>query len=228
MRASRAYLVPRIVTLDTASVSVPGSLGFGAGLTAVTVPATTAPAGITTWPRASLTSSTTFAVRASPAWLVREVIVSLTAMSRCVPAGAVYVVGAGGVTGLGRATGGRTAGVGCGTGASCRAALVSLGASVRLRAVESVTAAALDRPPWAQAAARAKDRPPMRTFRICASSLCASTLETWARFSVVLAEPILQDGDTGGREKFPCSPFRYSLQPVLEELRRESLQVARQ
>src|SRR3989449_2072230 len=134
MRASRAYFVPRIVTLETASVSVPGSLGFGAGLTAVTVPATTAPAGITTWPRASFTSSTTFAVKASPAWLVREVIVSLTAMSRCVPAGAVYMVGAGGVTGLGRATGGRAAGVGSRPGQPGRPALPSLGARGQLRA----------------------------------------------------------------------------------------------
>src|SRR5712691_12527960 len=72
-------------------------------------------------------------------------------MSRCVPAGAVYSVGAGGVTGLGLAAGGRTAGVGSGTGTSCRAALVSLGASVRLRAVES--GAALDCSPLAQARA---------------------------------------------------------------------------
>ena len=89
MWASRSYLVPRIVALDTESVSVPGSLGLGAGLTAVTVPLITAPAGITTCPRASLTSSTTLAENASPAWFVRELIVSVTAMSRCVPAAAV-------------------------------------------------------------------------------------------------------------------------------------------
>src|SRR5437867_1660499 len=167
-------------------------------------------------------------------------------MSRCAPAAAVYIVGAGGVTGLGRVTGGRVTGVGAffvstgvgsTAGTSWRSAVVSLGTSVRLRAVES--AAALDCSPFAQARRKAKDKAAMRTFFMCVSSLCDSharsvgsavtTLKGISlRFSVVLAEPILQDGDTGSREKFPCSPSRFPLQSTLQKLRRQPLQPARQ
>src|SRR5882672_10589820 len=135
--------------LDTASVSVPGVLGLGAGFTSLIVPLTDEPAGITTLPAALRTSSTTCAVNGSPALAVRDVIVSVAAMSKCEPAASVNVAGAAG--GLGRWTAGRDGGVvvwvaaaggvaGGVAGASRIAADESAGARVRLRAVESADA----------------------------------------------------------------------------------------
>src|SRR6266566_5142441 len=129
--------------LETVSVKVPGVLGLGAGLTSATLPFTTDPAGITTFPAAFLISSTTRALNGSPAFAVREEIVSAAAMSIVVPAPTRSIAGAVGrrCGGGGRVAGG---GVGCATGAggfvgtSRIAAVDSVGASVRLRAVESL------------------------------------------------------------------------------------------
>ena len=132
----------RIVTLDTESVSVPGVFGLGAGFTSAIVPCTTAPAGITTRPAAFFTSSTTRAVKGSPGLAVREVMVSVAAMSACVPAGSTSAAGAAGFGVAGRGVGGGgvrsvTCGVAGGTGTSRNAADDSAGASVKLRALES-------------------------------------------------------------------------------------------
>jgi len=131
--------------LATLNVKVPGVLGLGAGLTSLIVPLTSEPAGITTRPAAFLTSSTTRAVNASPGLALRDEIVSVAAMSTLVPAASRAIGGrAGGVgrrvTG-GRVAGGGAAGCGCGAGGfagtSCICAVDSVGASVKLRAVES-------------------------------------------------------------------------------------------
>ena len=136
------YEVPRTVMLETLSVKVPGVLGLGAGLTSAILPFTTDPAGITTFPAAFLMSSTTRAVNASPTFAEREEIVSTAAMSMVVPAPTCSIAGAVGL----RCAGGRVAGGGVGfvtaaggfAGTSRIAAVDSVGASVRLRAVESL------------------------------------------------------------------------------------------
>src|SRR3989442_1347500 len=74
--------------LCTASSSRPLELGFGAGSAATTVPCTVEPAGITTWPDASLTSSPTVALNASPGFACRVEIDSLAARGTRVPAAA--------------------------------------------------------------------------------------------------------------------------------------------
>src|SRR5436190_13197718 len=78
--------------LFTASVSVPGLLGFGADLTSVIVPDTSEPAGMETRPAASCTSATTLAVNASPGFAVRELMVAVVAMENCRNASSVRVV----------------------------------------------------------------------------------------------------------------------------------------
>src|SRR5438128_9967281 len=104
--------------LETLNVKVPGVLGLGAGFTSVILPLTTEPAGITTFPAAFLTSSTTRAVNGSPTLAVRDEIVSVAAMSIWVPTPSRALArGAGGVArrvGLRGAGGGVTGGsVGC-------------------------------------------------------------------------------------------------------------------
>src|SRR5881396_1566601 len=143
--ASIGYEVPRTVMLATLNVKVPGVLGLGAGLTSAILPLTTEPAGMTTRPAAFFTSSTTRAVKPSPTLAVRDEIVSVAAMSIFVPAPSRAIDGGAGgvgrrVTG-GRVAGGGAAGCGCGAGGfagtSCIWAVDSVGASVKLRAVES-------------------------------------------------------------------------------------------
>jgi hypothetical protein len=74
-------------------------------------------------------------MKESPGWLRRDVMVSVTATSRCVPDATVSVAGGAGL--VGGFAGGRVAGALDGTGMSLIAPEESLGASVRLRAVES-------------------------------------------------------------------------------------------
>jgi len=74
-------------------------------LTSAILPLTTEPAGMTTFPAAFLTSSTTRAVNASPTLAVRDEIVSVAAMSIVVPAPSRAILGAGGGAG-GRCAGG--------------------------------------------------------------------------------------------------------------------------
>src|SRR2546426_10438871 len=114
--------------------------GLGRGSAASIVPCTVEPAGITTCPAASFTSWLTDPVKASPALACRVVIVSLAASGTRVPAAAVSVVGAAGLGGgLGaRFSGAALAGWVARAGTSFRAAVDSAGASVRLRAVESL------------------------------------------------------------------------------------------
>src|SRR5213078_2099621 len=101
------------------------------------VPDTVAPAGITTRPLGSFTASLTVALKASPALAVRVVIVSLAASGTRVPV--VRVSGAGGAGFLTGAafSGAALAGSVAAAGTSFMAAVDSVGASVRLRAVES-------------------------------------------------------------------------------------------
>ena len=87
-------------------------------------------------------------MNASPGWFLREVIVSVTAMSSAVPDATVTVAGGGGL--FGGLAGGRVAGALVGAGTSFIVAEVSLGANVRLRAVESA-GWLLARSPLAQA-----------------------------------------------------------------------------
>jgi len=89
IEALRSYDVPRTDTLETASVSVPVDLVLGAEVTSVMVPWTVDPAGIATQPPRFLTSSTTLAVKASPAFHSRELMVWLSAASTSVPAARV-------------------------------------------------------------------------------------------------------------------------------------------
>src|SRR5512146_2778809 len=96
MLASIGYLRPRTFTLFTASVSVPGLLGFGADLTSVIDPDTTEPAGMATRPASSVTSATTVAVNESPGFAVLELMVSVVAMVNCRPASSVRVARAAG------------------------------------------------------------------------------------------------------------------------------------
>src|SRR2546426_1815640 len=102
------YEAPRTVMLETLSVKVPGVLGLGAGFTSVTLPLTAESAGITTFPAAFLTSSTTCAVNGSPTLAVRDEIVSVAAMSIWVPTPSRALAGGGG--GLVRLVGLRCAG----------------------------------------------------------------------------------------------------------------------
>src|SRR5690348_7158429 len=90
-----------MVTDDSSRVRVPGSLGLGAGFTAVMVPRASAPAGITTAPSAERTSFTTVAVNPSPGLLVLELRVSDTARARSEPAGAATRSTAGAAAGAG-------------------------------------------------------------------------------------------------------------------------------
>ena len=134
------------MTVLTSSCNRPADLGFGAGSAATIVPETDAPAGITTRPDASLTSSLTVAVNPSPALADRVEIVSVALRVSFVPAARLSVLGAAkeaaGVAGFvggllaGRSGAGR-AGCGAGAGTSRIAAVLSAGASVRFRAVES-------------------------------------------------------------------------------------------
>src|SRR6058998_2487384 len=129
-----------------ASSILPLELGLGAGSAAVIVPSTLDPAGITTCPEASFTSWPTVAVNASPALADRVLIESLAVSPTRVPAARVRVVGAGGAAAFF-------------SGTSFIAADDSVGASVRLRAVESACCA--DCSPLTQAnavAARATAR----------------------------------------------------------------------
>src|SRR5437879_10098035 len=138
-----------------ASSILPLELGLGAGSAAVIVPSTLDPAGITTCPEASFTSWPTVAVNASPALADRVLIESLAVSPTRVPAARVRVVGAAGL-GAGALGAGVVAFF---SGTSFIAADDSVGASVRLRAVESARCA--DCSPLAQAnavAARATAR----------------------------------------------------------------------
>src|SRR5438874_8496276 len=106
------------------------------------VPDTVAPAGITTRPLGSFTASLTVALKASPALAVRVVIVSLAASGTRAPAARVSGAGAAGFGGAGFLTGvafsgAAFAGSVAAAGTSFMAAVDSVGASVRLRAVES-------------------------------------------------------------------------------------------
>src|SRR6266849_1340743 len=128
--------------LVTLNVKGPGVRGFGAGFTSAILPLTIEPAGITTFPAAFLTSSTTCAVNGSPTLAVRDEIVSAAAMSIVVPtpsrAFAGRAGGAGGLVRVGRCAGGWVTGGGVvfwfWSGTSCIAAVDSAGANVRLRA----------------------------------------------------------------------------------------------
>ena len=150
------------MTLLTASSILPLELGLGAGSAAVIVPSTLDPAGITTCPEASFTSWPTVAVNASPALADRVLIESLAVSPTRVPAARVRVVGAAGL-GAGVLGAGVVAFfsgcLGCAAGTSFIAPDDSVGASVRLRAVESACCA--DCSPLTQAnavAARATAR----------------------------------------------------------------------
>src|SRR5881227_554060 len=101
------------------------------------VPDTVAPAGITTRPLGSFTASLTVALKASPALAVRVVIVSLAASGTRAPAARVSGAGAAGFGGAGFLTGVAFSGSVAAAGTSFMAAVDSVGASVRLRAVES-------------------------------------------------------------------------------------------
>src|SRR5436190_3832866 len=105
-------------------------------------PATGGPAGITTRPLGSFTAWLTVALNASPALAVRVVIVSLAASGTWVPAASISGTGAAGLGGVGFLTGvafsgAALAGSVAGAGTSFMAAVDSVGARVRLRAVES-------------------------------------------------------------------------------------------
>src|SRR5207249_1849538 len=106
------------------------------------VPDTVAPAGITTRPVASFTSWLTVALNESPAFAVRVLIVSTAVAGTRVPAASDSGAGAAGFGGTGFFTGVFFSGAGfaasvAGAGTSFRAAVDSVGARVRLRAVES-------------------------------------------------------------------------------------------
>src|SRR2546430_4984357 len=106
------------------------------------VPDTVAPAGITTRPLGSFTAWLTVALNASPALAVRVVIVSLTASGTWVPAASISGAGAAGLGGVGFLTGvafsgAAFAGSVAAAGTSFIAAVDSVGARVRMRAVES-------------------------------------------------------------------------------------------
>src|SRR5881397_3835896 len=128
--------------LVTDNSILPVEFGFGAGSAAVIVPDTVAPAGITTRPVASFTSWLTVALNESPAFAVRVLIVSAAVAGTRVPAPSVSGAGAAGFGGTGFFTGAFFSGAGfaasvAGAGTSFRAAVDSVGARVRLRAVES-------------------------------------------------------------------------------------------
>ncbi len=121
---------------------MPVELGFGAGFAATIVPDTVAPAGITIRPAGFFTSWLTVAVKASPAFAVRVLIVSLAVAGTRVPAANISGAGAAGFGATGFFTGVFFSGAGFaasvdGAGTSFKAAVDSVGASVRLRAVES-------------------------------------------------------------------------------------------
>src|SRR5881628_1629117 len=125
--------------LVTDNSILPVEFGFGAGSAAVIVPETVAPAGITTRPVASFTSWLTVAVNESPAFAERVEIVSLAVAGTRVPAASIRGAG---FAATGFFTGAFFSGAGfaasvAGAGTSFRAAVDSVGASVRLRAVES-------------------------------------------------------------------------------------------
>ena len=127
------------MTLVTDNSILPVEFGFGAGSAAVIVPDTVAPAGITTRPVASFTSWLTVAVNESPAFAVRVEIVSLAVAGTRVPAASIRGAG---FAATGFFTGAFFSGADfaasvAGAGTSFRAAVDSVGASVRLRAVES-------------------------------------------------------------------------------------------
>src|SRR5205823_9195488 len=126
----------------TDSSSLPLELGFGAGSAAAIVPDTVAPAGITTRPLGSFTAWLTVALNASPALAERVVIESLAVSATRVPAARLNGAGAAGFGGTGFLTGvafsgAALAGSVAAAGTSFMAAVDSVGASVRLRAVES-------------------------------------------------------------------------------------------
>src|SRR5213080_3926427 len=129
--------------LVTDNSILPVEFGFGAGSAAVIVPETVAPAGITTRPVASFTSWLTVAVNESPAFAERVEIVSLAVAGTRVPAASIRGAG---FAATGFFTGAFFSGAGfaasvAGGGTSFRAAVDSVGASVRLRAVESALCA---------------------------------------------------------------------------------------
>src|SRR5213078_2652219 len=132
-------LLPRTLTLVTDKSILPVEFGFGAGSAAVIVPDTVAPAGITTRPVASFTSWLTVAVNGSPAFAERVEIVSLAVAGTRAPAASIRGAGfaaTGFFTGAFFSGAAFAASVAEG-GTSFRAAVDSVGASVRLRAVES-------------------------------------------------------------------------------------------
>src|SRR5215510_959678 len=147
--------------LLSVTTSEPGVRGLGAGFDSTTLPCTTDPAGITTCPWAFFTSATTDPVNSAPARVERVDRVSLIATSTNVPAAAVRVAGAGGVVDVdGFFAGGcdlggaaEVDGVDGGglAGTSRIAPDDSVGARVRLRAVESAGCCAV-LSPFAQAA----------------------------------------------------------------------------
>src|SRR5437899_2483365 len=135
-----------------------------------------APLGMTTCPEASFTSWRTVAGNASPALADRVLIESLAASPTRVPAARVRVVGAAGL-GAGALWAGVVAffsgWAGCAAGTSFIAADDSVGARVRLRAVESARRA--DCSPLTQAnavAARATARYDQCFCRILICHLC--------------------------------------------------------
>src|SRR5436309_8000959 len=135
-----------MLTLVTDKSILPVEFGFGAGSAAVIVPDTVDPAGITTRPIASFTSWLTVAVNGSPAFAERVEIVSPAVAGTRVPAANISGAGAAGFGGTGFFTGAFFSGAGlaasvAGAGTSFRAAADSVGASVRLRAVESALCA---------------------------------------------------------------------------------------
>src|SRR2546425_10151597 len=159
-----------------ASSILPLELGLGAGSAAMIVPSTLDPAGITTCPEASFTSWPTVAVNASPALADRVLIESLAASPTRVPAARGRGGGAAGL-GAGALWAGGVAffsgWAGCAAGTAFIAADDSVGAGVRVRAVESARCA--DCSPLTQAnavAARATARYDQWFCRVLICHLC--------------------------------------------------------
>src|SRR3990172_2009385 len=180
--ACTLYVLPPNCTRLNVSAIRPWPPGDSAGAMSEMVPRKTAPAGMTSRPRESLTADADVAITASPFLFLRELSESLANSSMLVPSASIggvgrgaggWVLGCGCGCGRGWAgwvTGGRAAGWAAGWSLSC--ATDSAGARLRSRPCSGVSRADSPPPQAQNAAARPSVNETLAVLYITTSSRC--------------------------------------------------------